>query len=363
MDPSQAAARQFAGGAAVITVEPFGSGNINKTFLVTLSGGERDSYVLQRINEQVFKRPELVMRNLVEFSAHASQRLAATADKGRRAWEVPLVLPTASGEGHWIDEGGGFWRGLSLIEDVETFDTIRDGRHARAVGEALGTFHRFLSDLPPARLADTLEGFHIAPRYLAEYDEAISRWTPADTADVAHCRRFVADRRDSAAVLEDAKDAGRIPLRPIHGDPKINNILLDIVSGHAISIVDLDTVKPGLVHYDIGDCLRSACNRLGEETTEWRSVTFDLELCRELLHGYLSEADFLTAAEREHIFDSIRLLPFELGLRFFTDHLNGNVYFKATHSEHNLDRALVQFQLAWSIESQEESIRRIIADM
>lgn len=361
MDLVQAAARQFAGAGAVAEIESFGNGNINKTFLVTVTGGDFERFVLQRINENVFVAPPLVMANLTAFSQHVQLRLQATADKGRRAWEVPAVLPSLSGENYWIDSEGGFWRGLSLIEDVETHDTIRDMRHAREIGEALGTFHGLISDLPADRLEDTLVGFHITPGYLESYDSALSRWSGEDTDDVTYCRAFVEKRRAGVAILEDAKEAGTLLVRPIHGDPKINNILVDVTSGYAVSIVDLDTVKPGLVHYDIGDCLRSGCNRRGEETTDWREVSFDLDLCREILRGYLSEATFLTETDRKYLYDSIRLIAFELGLRFFTDHLNGNIYFTASHPTHNLERALVQFQLAASIESQEAQIREIVA--
>ncbi|HBE53609.1 MAG TPA: aminoglycoside phosphotransferase, partial [Cyanobacteria bacterium UBA11369] len=150
----------------------------------------------------------------------------------------------------------------------------------------------------------------------------------------------------------------------MHGDPKINNVMFDTATGKAVSVVDLDTVKPGLVHYDIGDCLRSGCNRAGEETADWESVRFDTDLSQGILQGYLSVAKaFLTENDYAYIYDAIRLIAFELGLRFFADHLAGNVYFKVKHPEHNLARALVQFKLTESIESQETTIRSIIEDM
>ncbi len=162
-----------------------------------------------------------------------------------------------------------------------------------------------------------------------------------------------------ARALEKARAQGRLRLRPIHGDPKVNNVMLDTATGQAVGMVDLDTVKPGLVHYDIGDCLRSGCNPLGEETEDWEAVRFEPELCRAILAGYLSLArDFLTETDYAYLYDAIRLLAFELGLRFFTDYLAGNVYFKARHPEHNLVRALVQFKLTESIESQAAAIRR-----
>ena len=183
-------------------------------------------------------------------------------------------------------------------------------------------------------------------------------------SEVDYCLKFVEQRQEWARILEDAKSAGKLPLRPIHGDPKVNNVMICTTTQQAIGIIDLDTVKPGLVHYDIGDCLRSGCNPLGEETKEWEQVYFDVGMCRAMLTGYLSQAsEFLTDYDYEYLFDGIRLIAFELGLRFFTDHLAGDVYFKVKHPNHNLDRALVQFKLTESIEAQEQTIRKIIADL
>ncbi|MEZ4661523.1 MAG: phosphotransferase [Caldilineaceae bacterium] len=164
-----------------------------------------------------------------------------------------------------------------------------------------------------------------------------------------------------ASVLEDAVAAGQLALRAIHGDPKVDNIMLDNTTKQAVSIVDLDTVKPGLVHYDIGDGLRSCCNRLGEETDQIDAVTFDTELCKVILDGYLSQArHFFSQADYDYIYACIRLITFELGLRFFSDHLAGNVYFKVKDERHNLRRALVQFKLCESIEAQEAEIQSIV---
>ncbi len=175
---------------------------------------------------------------------------------------------------------------------------------------------------------------------------------------------FISTRRALAPVLEDAKAQGRLRLRPIHGDPKVNNVMMDANTGLAVGLVDLDTVKPGLVHYDLGDCLRSGANPLGEETQDWEAVRFDLELGRAILQGYLSRArDFLAEYDYAYLYDAMRVIAFELGLRFFTDYLEGNVYFKARHPEHNLLRALVQFRLTESIESQEGAIRAIIREL
>ncbi|MEB3292631.1 MAG: phosphotransferase, partial [Synechococcales bacterium] len=182
--------------------------------------------------------------------------------------------------------------------------------------------------------------------------------------ELSYCLDFVGDRTAWASVLETARAMKKLPLRLMHGDPKVNNVMIDTKTQQAISLVDLDTVKPGLIHYDLGDCVRSACNPMGEETQDWQSVHFDLGLCQALLQGYLSVArSFLTEADFAYLFDAMRLIAFELGLRFFTDYLAGNVYFKVKYAEHNLMRALVQFQLTASIEAQEATLTRMIREI
>jgi Ser/Thr protein kinase RdoA (MazF antagonist) len=364
LDNLVAVADQFKPQGEVIAVEEYGNGNVNDTFLVTLDSKEEKHFILQRINTQVFRRPELVMLNMRTFSEHVRQRLQGAVLSPGRRWEVVRVLLTEDGEDHWIDPAGSFWRGISFIDGSQSFDTIEDIEHAEEVGFALGMFHNLLSDLPSEKLVDTLEGFHITPRYLHHYDEVLAQNRPSKSLEVDYSLQFIKERRAWANVLEDAKGQGRLRFRPIHGDPKVNNVMMDNATGKAISIVDLDTVKPGLVHYDIGDCLRSGCNPLGEETEQWEMVRFDPELCQAILQGYLSLArDFLTEDDYEYLYDAIRLIAFELGLRFFTDYLEGNVYFKANHQENNLARALVQFKLTENIESQKEAIQFIIRDM
>lgn len=348
----------------VIDIREYGHGNINNTYLVTMDITGEKHFILQRINTQVFRQPELVMLNMSVSTEYARMRLQQMKLREGRRWEIPRVLMAQDGRDHWLDPEGSFWRAVSFIEAAQSFDTIQDIRHAREVGYALGMFHTLLSDLPVNRLTDTLEGFHITPRYLQHYDDVLMKYRGGKSPGVNYCLQFVSRRSAWAHILETARQQGRLNLRPVHGDPKVNNILMDNSDGRAIGIVDLDTVKPGLVHYDIGDCLRSACNPLGEETGLLEEVGFDPDLCRAVLQGYLEMArGFLTENDFEYLFDSIRLIAFELGLRFFTDYLEGNVYFKVHGPEHNLARALVQFRLTESIELQEQAIRSIIRDL
>ena len=318
------------------------------------------SFVLQRLNTRVFERPELVMRNLVALGDHVQRRLASPPEElqGRR-WEVPQVVRCRQ-DGHWVEQDGEFWRSITYIGAATTTDVILNRDHAREVGYGLGMFHSLISDLPTEDLADTLENFHVTPAYLNRYDiVSKSRFTRDDAVDSA-CA-FIEARRDGIDVLEAALQRGDLKQRPIHGDPKINNVMIDDASGHAVGLIDLDTVKPGLVHYDIGDCLRSCCNKAGEETDDLNTVVFDLELCEAILDGYLSVArQFLSDWDLHYLPDCIRLIPLELGLRFLTDHLEGDLYFRTDHHGHNLQRAAVQFRLTESVEQQLPQIKAMV---
>ena len=365
LDHLSLVANQFKPQGNIVAIAQHGNGNINHTFLITLEGTTEKNFILQRLNTRVFAQPELVMNNICFFCDHVRQRLSKiNAPTSARQWQIPRVLLTSESKNYWIEDNQFFWRAMSFIDCSQCFDTIQDLNHAREIGYGLGMFHNLVSDLPSERLSDTLVGFHITPLYLQHYDRVLAQTKLSRSAEVNYCQQFIRDRTSLAYVLENAKAEGKLKLRVIHGDPKINNIMLDCTTGKAISMIDLDTVKPGLIHYDIGDCLRSGCNLLGEETLDWERVNFEPELAEAILQGYLSVArDFLTDNDYEYIYDAIRLLAFELGLRFFTDYLQNNIYFKANYPEHNLNRALVQFKLTESIEAQATLIQEIIEDV
>ena len=360
-------AEAFHGEGRVLAITPLGSGNVNDTFLVE-SVARRS--VLQRINTGVFRQPEQVMHNLAQLDRHVRTKLLEQPERQHhllqsRRWDLPQLIKTRDGSSTWHRcADGGFWRSLSYVPDTTCVDVIEHTAQARELGLGLGLFHHLIEDLPVEQLADTLEDFHITPAYLDQYHQALVRSEVVACTGTDHCIAFIREREADVAVLEQAKARGELPLRPIHGDPKINNMLLDQGSGQAVALIDLDTVKPGLVHYDIGDCLRSCCNRLGEETTDISSVCFDLELAEAILDGYFSAASgLLSPVEIALIPDAARLISFELGLRFFTDHLRGNTYFKASRPNHNLQRAQVQFQLSASIEAQLPELRALVEQL
>jgi Ser/Thr protein kinase RdoA (MazF antagonist) len=365
----EAIADRFHPRERITEIRALGSGNVNETFLVThegaYQGGQNGAFVMQRLNTNVFERPDLVMRNLVALGEHVQRRLAAPPPELRgRRWEVPRVVPCRQ-QSHWVEHNGQFWRSISYIGAATTTDVIRGREHAREVGYGLGMFHSLISDLPANDLADTLENFHVTPTYLDRYDEVLIRQElePGDALLNQACA-FVEARRDGIDVLESALARGELQHRPIHGDPKINNVMIDESTGQAVGLIDLDTVKPGLIHYDIGDCLRSCCNPAGEEADNPSDARFDLSLCEAILTGYLSVArGFLSDWDLRYLPDCIRLIPLELGLRFLTDHLEGDVYFHTDNPGHNLRRAAVQFQLTKSIEAQLPAIRSLVDDL
>ncbi|MBI3775879.1 MAG: aminoglycoside phosphotransferase family protein [Gammaproteobacteria bacterium] len=351
-------ARQFDFGAPLREVRTHGGGLINDTFLATLDTTPPRRAILQRINSKVFPQPQQIMQNLRVLLNHAQHSVSQSS----ASLQIPSLYLTFSNQDFVRDADGDYWRALQFITNTRALDRLANPTQARNVGRALGGFHTLLNALPVQQLHTTLPGFHIAPNYLAHFD-AISTRAAVD-ADAATACEFVATHRGLAAVLEHGKHSGALPLRATHGDPKLDNFLFDAHSDRVVSLIDLDTVQPGLIHYDLGDCLRSCCNRSGESAHDPAATRFDLELCSAILHGYVDAArGFLTGPDFDFMYDAIRLLPFELGLRFLTDHLAGDVYFKTQTPGQNLQRARIQFQLTAHIESNEAAIRSLIAEL
>ncbi|OVE81949.1 hypothetical protein BVY04_02035 [bacterium M21] len=359
-------AQRFNVAGRLVTVAPKGNGNVNDTYLAIFrTTFSEERFILQRINHNVFARPGDIMSNMRVITEHAHRRLEEEADRADRIWQLPRIITTKDGEDFTRDSDGGYWRAISLIASAHSYEQVQSVEHAHEAGFVLGQFQRLISDIPIEQLSDTLVGFHITPAYLADFDRAMEKPLALeridDLSEAKRCLTFIEQRRDWCSVLEDAKNSGELQLRPVHGDPKIGNILIDDATGRGTCMVDLDTVKPGLIHYDFGDCLRSACNPAGEEAADLGSVKFDTDLCKVIVNGYMSLAsDFLTDADRHYLYDSIRLITFELGLRFFADYISGDTYFKTRYDLQNLNRARVQFKLCESIEANESVIRKIL---
>lgn len=350
----------------LVRVAPAGHGNVNDTYLAIFrTTFSEHRFILQRLNQRVFASPERVMHNMKVVTEHVHRRLLEEADKADRIWQLPRIIPTTDGKDFLFDSEGNCWRAISLIASAQSYEEIQDLDHAHEAGYVLGQFQRLISDIPIGKLEDTLPGFHVAPGYLEALDQALStepgQARLKSSAAARQCHQFIKDRRHRLSVLEDARERGDLFLRPIHGDPKVGNVMIDEDTGKGTCIIDLDTVKPGLVHYDFGDCLRSCCNPAGEEELDLKNVYFDTDLCAAITRGYMHFArEFLTDADRHYQFDSIRLLPLELGIRFFADFIAGDTYFKTRYEGQNLNRALVQLKLCESVENREGVIRKTL---
>lgn len=362
-----AIAKQFEVSGQLASIRPTGSGNVNDTYeAVFRTHFSEERIIVQQVNSRVFSRPEWIMENMSILTNHCHKQLQAECEDADRIWQLPRIVPCRNGQDYFIDEKGCFWRALTLIASATSYDTAQSEEHAFEVGLVLGQFHRLVSGMNPLSLRDTLPGFHETPRYLEKYDKVVhsedAQMLAERALEVRNLHRFVEDHRDLAFVLQRALEAGELKQRLIHGDPKVSNIMIDDDTGKGTAIIDLDTAKPGLIHYDFGDALRSICNREGEETPNLAKVVFDLDLCDAFVRGYMIHASaFLTANDKKYFYDAVRLITFELGLRFFQDYLAGNVYFKVSSPEQNLQRTKVQFRLCESIERRKQQIQKLFA--
>lgn len=353
----------------LVALQPFGCGNINDTYLAIYRNTFTESQlILQRVNRNVFPAPEKIMANMHEITRHCHEKLEADAVAGRddRVWQMPRIVKAKDSRDYVVDESGDIWRVITRIMSAHAFDVAQGPEHALECGAALGHFHYLISDMDPKSISDPLPGFHVTSAYLKTYDETLStgyaKELLSSSMEARRLAAFIEERRGLATCLEKALAEGELTKRMFHGDPKVNNIMIDDVTGKGTAMIDLDTVSPGLVHMDFGDALRSICNPSGEEATALSKVVFDEDLATAFCKGYMREAGaFLTESDRAFFYDSIRLLPFELGLRFFNDYLSGDVYFKTKVPGQNLNRARVQFRLCESVEARERSIRGMLA--
>ena len=356
MKPELRAALFFVPAEDVADLVPFGAGNVNDTFLLTLVTGEER--ILQRVNPAVFPEPLLVMRNLRLVCAHLRSAIARQ-EANMHPFQPVRLYNGRAGDAYLADDGAA-WRLISRISGGHTRQSIRSARQARELGRGLGLFHRLLSTLDPAVLADPLPGFHVTPRYLASYDQVCAQAGDNMRPAIPGCRLFIEERRATANLLEDGRE--RLAAGVIHGDPKVANFMFDEKDEQVISLIDLDTVKPGLLLHDLGDALRSCCNPAGETPAAPEHALFAPGLFTAWLEGYCAEArPLLTDEDLDRLVDAVALIAFELGLRFYTDYLEGDRYFKVADAGQNLQRALTQFQLTRSIERQREELAAIVA--
>lgn len=335
--------------------EPFGSGHINDTWRVTLvQNSVPRRYILQRLNHLVFKNPEAVMENISRVTAHLERKLAGTSDAVRR---MLSLVHTREGKSFHRDAVGNVWRVFPFIERTRTVDVVESPAQAFAAAKAFGQFQKLLADLPAPQLHETIPDFHHTPKRFAALEKAIaadaSNRAVSAKAEIEFARRH----QSVCRVFFDAQ----LPERVTHNDTKINNVLLDEATGEGVCVIDLDTVMPGLALYDFGDMVRSMTNPAAEGERNLDKVRMDFGRFEALLRGYLDGAgDFLTPPEKDLLAVSGQVISFELGLRFLTDFLAGDTYFKTAHAGQNLERCRAQFKLFESIAQQVTAMSRLV---
>lgn len=341
-----------------VSAIPTGSGHINDSYRVAfLVERKQVHYILQRINRHVFADPAALMHNIQRVTQHLATKLAAQPDAHRRRL---TVIPTRDARAFHVDPLGDYWRAYPFIEDARTFDIVESPAQAYQAAKAFGRFQCLLADLPAPRLHDTIPDFHHTPRRFAQLKQAIA----SDVANRAHLARteieFALRREAFTSVLLDAQ----LPERVTHNDTKFNNVLLDDCTGEALCVIDLDTVMPGLAPCDFGDMVRTATSPAAEDEQDLSKVTMQIRMFEALACGYLASAgDFLIPAERSHLVAAGKLITFEQGVRFLTDYLAGDLYYKTHHPDQNLDRCRTQFKLVASIEDQEDAMQWLVESL
>lgn len=350
-----AVAGQFQIHGQFLGAEPYGSGHINDTYCASFDqAGTRVRYIFQRINHFIFKTPVALMENIQRVTQHLNAKHAGQPEASRRAL---TLVPTLGEQPFYRDAEGNYWRVYFFIEKARTFDAVQNPAQAFQAAKAFGQFQKQLADLPAPRLRDTIPDFHHTPKRFAALEKALA----ADVANRAAQARpeieFALRHQAICSVLLEAN----LPERVTHNDTKFNNVMLDDATGEGICVIDLDTVMPGLVAYDFGDMVRTATSPAKEDERDLSKVTMQFPLFAALARGYLSSAgEFLTPAEKKILPVAGQLITFEIGLRFLTDFLAGDVYFKVHRTGHNLDRCRTQFKLTESIAQQATEMNQLI---
>ena len=342
--------RHFAISGEFISGGPYGMGHINDTYAaVYQQGAVRKRYIFQRINHNVFKHPEGLMANIVAVTSHLRRKIEATGGDPLR--ETLTLIPALDGGSHIRTAAGDYWRTYIFIEGARTYEAVEDLDHVTSAGRAFGRFQQLLSDFPADELIETIPDFH----HTGKRFEAFSKAVDEDVKDRVSSARpeieFVLQRSDRMSVLVDLLAAGRLKQRITHNDTKFNNVMIDDQDGRGVCVIDLDTVMPGLSLYDFGDSIRSLANTGAEDESDLSRVEFHIGIFELYTRGYLEATRGLLQQEELDLLPfAAQLMTLECGMRFLTDYLQGDIYFKTHAPDQNLRRCRTQFKLVEDME-------------
>ena len=346
--------RQFEVSEEIINIYPFGSGHINDTFKVEIIG---KNFLLQRINHQIFKNVEGLTQNLINVTRHLHLK------NSNPAYEILNAIPLLNGKPLYKDDSGNNWRLFDFIENSISYDLVENTKLAFEGGKAYGNFIKLLDDFPAETLIETIPDFHNIDFRLNNFYKSVE----VDVADrvktVKSEIEFIKNRVNEMSRIRLLGLKGSIPLRVTHNDTKINNVLFN-EAGHAKCVIDLDTVMPGYIHYDFGDAIRTFTNTALEDEKDLNKVSINMEYFEAFSKGFLSETSkVLNSIEIENLAFSAKLMTYIIGLRFLSDYLDGDTYYKTKYPEHNLQRARVQFKLLEDMENHFIKMQSIISSL
>lgn len=336
------------------------NGHINNTFVLNFEcdRGIETSYILQQINTSVFKNTDQLMENIVTVSQYLRNMIIQSGGNPER--ENLNVIFTKDNKPYYVDDQGRHWRCYNYISDSYTCQKVDKPEVFFNAAKAFGKFQCMLADFPIDTLHETIPNFHNTISRFEDLQKAVNEDVAGRAGEVAEEIRFAFDREADTGILIELAENGRLPLRVTHNDTKLNNVMFDKKSNEGICVIDLDTVMPGLSLYDFGDSIRYGASTAAEDEKDISKVSLDLELFEHYVTGYLAEAGkSLTPHEVDYLSFSAKLLTFECGIRFLTDYLNGDVYFRTDYPEHNLVRCRTQFALVADIERKMEVMNEI----
>ena len=344
----------------LLDYKEFGSGHINKTYIVTFDeGGKEQKYILQELNGDVFKNVDELMENV--FAVTSYLRGVIEADGGDSDRETLHFIKTKDAKNYYTD-GDKYYRSYIFVKDSVSYDKVETADIFKSSGEAFGKFQRMLADFDADTLFETIPNFHNTIwRYENEFIPAVENDFCGRANTCIDEIEFVKARADEAGRLVDLINSGELPLRVTHNDTKLNNVMFDSNTNKCVCVIDLDTVMPGLALYDFGDSIRYGANTADEDEADLSKVGINLDYFRAYAEGFLSEAgSALNACEIDNLAFASKLMTYECGMRFLTDYLNGDTYFKTKYPEHNLVRAKNQFKLVVDMESKMSEMEEII---
>ena len=343
-------ARLFDMRADFVHAHPYGSGHINDTYCAWYdAAGQRIRYIHQRINHHVFKNPVQLMENVDRVTRHSLQLLLEQGNP--EAYRRTLTcIPAIDGKPYALDAEGNVWRTYPFIERARGYDVLETTQQAYQAARAFGEFQKLAAGLPGDRLHETIPHFHHTRQRFEAFLIALENDSHQRAAEVQAEVDFVRAREADCSRIVDLIASGEIPERVTHNDTKLNNVLLDDVTAEGVCVIDLDTTMPGSALYDFGDMVRTAVPKLAEDATDLSAMDLKMDMFESLLKGYTETATFLNKAEKQHLAYAGKLLTLECGIRFLTDYLQGDVYFKIKRPSQNIDRCRNQFAFVQAIE-------------